>query len=229
MSIENLTVLPARRMHPPVADRVASTRLVGSAAKRGFDIVAASFALMVLAPVMLLVALAVFISSPGRVVFRQQRIGLDGERFKIIKFRTMVADAERLLRTDPHLRELYLAHNHKVPAQLDTRITRIGRFLRATSLDEIPQFWNVLVGHMSLVGPRPIVIDELIRYGEAAPIYESVRPGITGVWQASGRSHISYAERVALDVDYVASWSFKNDLIIILKTIPAVIRCHGAH
>jgi lipopolysaccharide/colanic/teichoic acid biosynthesis glycosyltransferase len=228
MSTENLTLL-TRPSTAAISRSTARVLPATSIAKRAFDILVSGIALILLLPIMLVVALAVFISSPGRVDFRQKRIGFEGEGFRIIKFRTMVADAERRLRTDHELRALYLANNHKIPAHLDTRITRIGRFLRATSLDELPQFWNVFVGHMSLVGPRPIVTGELERYGEMAPVYESVRPGLTGVWQASGRSTVSYEERVQMDVDYVANWSFKNDLIIILKTIPAVLKRHGAH
>ncbi len=229
MSSENVTLLtrPApTAVIPRAADRAHPA---ASIAKRALDIVVSGVALILLTPIMLLVALAVFISSPGKVAFRQKRIGFEGEGFRIVKFRTMVADAERRLRTDHNLRSLYLANNHKIPAHLDTRITKIGRFLRATSLDELPQFWNVFVGHMSLVGPRPIVTGELERYGEMAPVYESVRPGLTGVWQASGRSTVSYTERVQMDVDYVTNWSFKNDIVIIFKTIPAVLKRHGAH
>lgn len=228
MSTENVTLL-TRPNSGAIPRSTARTHPAGSVVKRALDILVAGVALIVLLPLMLLVALAVFISSPGRVTFKQKRIGFEGEGFRIIKFRTMVADAERRLRTDHNLRELYLANNHKIPAHLDTRITKIGKFLRATSLDELPQFWNVFVGHMSLVGPRPIVTGELERYGEMAPVYESVRPGLTGIWQASGRSTVSYTERVEMDVDYVMNWSLKNDIVIILKTIPAVLRRHGAH
>jgi undecaprenyl-phosphate galactose phosphotransferase len=141
----------------------------------------------------------------------------------------MVRDAEARLHSDPELHAIYIENNHKVPAALDTRVTRLGRFLRSTSLDEIPQFWNVLVGHMSMVGPRPVVPGELGRYGRYASIYTSVRPGLTGPWQAGGRSAVSYDERVKLDVDYVENWTLWTDIVILLKTIPAVLRRHGAH
>ncbi|MEY2398613.1 MAG: hypothetical protein QOJ00_1787 [Actinomycetota bacterium] len=212
------TVVPHRQLHP-----------TSSTAKRVLDVAIASAALVVLLPVLLVIALAIFITSPGRVSFRQTRIGLNGDGFQIFKFRTMVRDAERRLVTDAKLREIYLANDHKVPAHLDTRVTRLGRFLRKTSLDELPQLVNVIKGQMSLVGPRPVVPSELFRYGRYSSLYQSVRPGVTGLWQASGRSTLRYDERVKLDADYVQNWSFSRDLKIILKTIPAVLRSHGAH
>ncbi len=213
----------------PASVRLARLQPTSSTAKRVFDVVVASVALLVLLPVLLLIALAIFITSPGRVSFRQTRVGLHGEDFRIFKFRTMVRDAERRLVTDAKLREIYLANDHKVPAALDTRVTRLGRFLRKTSLDELPQLLNVLRGHMSLVGPRPVVPGELFRYGRYTSLYESVRPGVTGLWQASGRSNVRYDERVKLDAEYVQNWSFGRDLKIILKTVPAVLKSHGAH
>jgi exopolysaccharide production protein ExoY len=208
---------------------VVRTHPAASVLKRVFDITVAAVALAVLLPVGLVVASAIMLTSPGRVTFRQRRVGLYGESFRIVKFRTMVRDAEARLQTDPELHAIYLANNHKVPAELDTRVTRLGRFLRSTSLDEIPQFWNVLVGHMSLVGPRPVVPGEVQRYGRYTSVYESVRPGVTGPWQCGGRSDVSYDERVRLDVDYVQNWTLWTDIVILLKTIPAVLRRHGAH
>lgn len=228
MTTDNLTfvsnrpaatvVVPHRSLHP-----------TSSTAKRILDVVVASVALLVVLPVLLVIALAIFITSPGRVSFRQTRVGLNGDGFQIFKFRTMVRDAERRLVTDAKLREIYLANDHKVPVHLDTRVTRLGKFLRKTSLDELPQLVNVIKGQMSLVGPRPVVPGELFRYGRYTSLYESVRPGVTGLWQASGRSTVKYEERIKLDADYVQNWSFSRDLKIILKTIPAVLRSHGAH
>jgi lipopolysaccharide/colanic/teichoic acid biosynthesis glycosyltransferase len=200
-----------------------------SVAKRLLDVVVATIALIVLAPVALIVGLSILLTSPGRVTFRQHRIGLGGEDFRIIKFRSMVRDAEAHLRSDAKLFAIYLANNHKIPAELDSRITRLGHFLRKTSLDEIPQFWNVLAGHMSLVGPRPVVPGELFRYGQHASVYESVRPGLTGPWQAGGRSEIDYDQRVQMDVEYVENWSLWTDIVVMVKTVPAVLRRHGAH
>jgi exopolysaccharide production protein ExoY len=199
------------------------------AGKRLIDILLSAAALIALSPVMLVIAVLVFASSPGRVTFTQQRVGLNGALFPIIKFRTMVRHAERLLETDPELHRIYLANNHKIPAELDTRITKVGRFLRNTSLDELPQFLNVLLGHMSLVGPRPVVPGELFRYGQFEDLYLSVKPGLTGAWQVGGRSTIGYEERVLLDVGYITNRSTWLDLKIILKTVPAVLRRHGAH
>ncbi|HUR77936.1 MAG TPA: sugar transferase [Acidimicrobiales bacterium] len=211
---------------PPIAVR---THPAASILKRSFDVMVAAVALAVLLPIGAVLATIIFVTSPGRITFRQRRIGLYGESFPIIKFRTMVRDAETRLQTDPELHAVYLANNHKVPAELDTRVTRLGRFLRSTSLDEIPQFWNVLVGHMSLVGPRPVVPGEIERYGRFTSVYESVRPGLTGLWQCSGRSEVSYDERVRMDVEYVENWTLWTDIVILLKTIPAVLRRHGAH
>lgn len=202
---------------------------VSSRAKRVMDIVGASVALVVLSPVALAVGVAVFLTGPGRTTFRQKRVGLDGERFAIVKFRTMVRDAEAKLHSDPELHQLYLENDHKIPAHIDPRITKVGGFLRKTSLDELPQLWNVLRGHMSLVGPRPIVESELDFYGPLEAVYKSVRPGITGPWQAGGRSTVSYDARVQMDADYVMNWSLWGDVKIILKTIPAVLARHGAH
>ena len=143
--------------------------------------------------------------------------------------RAKALDAEEVLENDPELYALYLANDHKLPPEHDTRITSVGRFIRKTSLDELPQLWNILFGHMSLVGPRPVVPSEIAKYGDCIPIYESVRPGLTGPWQASGRSNLSFAERVELDADYVLNWGFWTDIKIMIKTVPAVLMSHGAH
>lgn len=229
MSTENVTLLARPTSAVAVPVPVVGRHPASSISKRVFDVVVASLALILLTPVLLLLAAAVYISSPGKVTFRQRRVGINGEAFKMVKFRSMVVDAERRLRTDHHLRELYLTNDFKIPAELDTRITKIGRFIRATSLDELPQLWNVVKGDMSLVGPRPVERAQLDTAGELSMVYESVRPGVTGPWQAGGRSTISYAERVQIESDYVADWSFWGDLVIILKTVPAVLRRHGAH
>jgi exopolysaccharide biosynthesis polyprenyl glycosylphosphotransferase len=197
--------------------------------KRMMDILLSSVALVLLSPVMLLVAVAVWLESPGPVFFRQMRPGRGGRRFGMLKFRSMYRDAEAVLKTDPALYEIFLANSCKLPAELDPRITRVGRFLRRTSLDELPQLWNVLMGEMSLVGPRPVVGPELEEYGDAAPILLSVRPGITGLWQVSGRSTLQYPERAIMDIEYVEHWSLSRDLRIMARTVPAVLGARGAH
>lgn len=198
-------------------------------AKRALDIAVAGVGIIVTLPIAFAIFVAIMVTSPGHPTFRQKRIGLHGEVFHIRKFRSMVRHAEELLETDPELHRIYIENDHKIPAELDTRITKVGKFLRASSLDELPQLWNILFGHMSLVGPRPVVESEIAKYGEFIPIYESVRPGLTGPWQASGRSTLPFHERAQLDVDYIKNWSFRKDIKLMFKTVPAVLFRHGAH
>jgi len=195
--------------------------------KRTTDIVLAGMLLVVLTPLALILALVVKLSSPGPVFFRQPRVGRNGRHFSLLKFRSMRIDAEERLRRDAALYDAYLANNFKVPGR-DPRLTPVGRYLRMMSVDEIPQLLNVLGGHMSLVGPRPVVPDELVLYGDLRPAYVAVRPGITGAWQVSGRSRVGYPERAMIDYDYVAGWTLRNDFRILLKTVPAIVRAHGA-
>jgi len=157
------------------------------------------------------------------------RLGRDGRSFGCLKFRSMVTDGEAVLAAhlaaDPRARAEWAA-THKLSN--DPRITAIGQVLRKTSLDELPQLWNVLRGEMSLVGPRPIVPAEVARYGRAFQTCFAVPPGVTGLWQVSGRSDTSYAERVALDLDYASRWSLRRDIAIMLRTIPAVLAQRGS-
>ena len=199
-------------------------------AKRFFDIVGSLLLLVIFGPVMLMVALLVRISSPGRAVFRQERLGEGGHRFQIYKFRTMYQDAERTLRSDPVLLKKYIENNFKLPKGEDPRITPLGSFLRRTSIDELPQLFNVLRGDMSLVGPRPIVPPEIDKYGEYGVLFTSVKPGLTGKWQIQGRSEVEdYSRRAALDIEYIRDRSLKIDVDILLKTIPAVLLRKGAY
>lgn len=194
-------------------------------AKRGFDVVVATAALAVLAVPMALVALAVKVTSPGPVLFRQSRLGRDGEFFEVLKFRSMVADAEAQL---VDLRKDNEADGPLFKMANDPRITRIGGFLRSTSVDELPQLWNVVRGEMSLVGPRPALASEA--HGWTPDLYNRlrVRPGITGMWQVSGRSDTNFDEYTRLDLHYVDNWSFLVDIGIILRTIPSVLAARGA-
>ncbi|MFC4168389.1 sugar transferase [Teichococcus aestuarii] len=199
-------------------------------AKRSLDILASGMALVVLAPLFLIV-MAIVAADGGPAIFGHSRIGRGGRSFRCLKFRSMVPNAAevlaQLLQNDPEAARLW-ATSRKLPR--DPRVTRIGRFLRATSLDELPQLLNVLRGDMSLVGPRPVVQEELDQhYGVAAASYLMVRPGITGLWQISGRSDTSYTERVALDCRYVREFSFWRDLKILFKTVPAVLFSRGAY
>jgi lipopolysaccharide/colanic/teichoic acid biosynthesis glycosyltransferase len=197
--------------------------------KRTIDIAVVVLLLPIALPLMLLIAVAVKCVSRGPVLFRHQRIGRNGQMFGMLKFRTMYVDAAQRLEADPELYASYVANDYKLAATDDPRIVPLGRFLRRTSLDELPQLFNVLWGQMSLVGPRPIVAGELECYGSLANAYLGARPGITGRWQCEGRNHIRYPERAMLDADYVETWSLWRDVVILLKTIPCVLRRHGSH
>jgi exopolysaccharide production protein ExoY len=199
-------------------------------AKRALDILGAGIGLVLLSPFFLIVALLVR-ADGGPAFFAHQRVGRGGKLFGCLKFRSMVIDSqarlEALLANDPAARAEWEATRK---LKNDPRITRIGRFLRSTSLDELPQLINVLRGEMSLVGPRPVLEAEIDRYyGAAAAHYMAVRPGITGLWQVSGRSETSYESRVALDVAYVSRPSMIADLAILLRTPVAVLSRRGAH
>jgi exopolysaccharide biosynthesis polyprenyl glycosylphosphotransferase len=199
-------------------------------AKRATDALLGGVLLLLLSPLMAVVALLVKLTSSGPVIFSQARLGQGGRRFRIFKFRTMRADAEDLLQRTPELRRKYEQNNFKLPEGEDIRVTPLGRILRATSLDELPQLINVLRGEMSLVGPRPIVPDELLRYGDYGSLLLMVKPGMTGNWQVSGRSRlVDYADRVRLDMEYLRDQSFGADLEILIRTVGAVARMDGAH
>ncbi len=199
--------------------------------KRCFDAVTAAFLLALLAPLFLGVALAVKLHDGGPVLFRQTRLGRGGRHFRIAKFRTMVVNAEARLLVDPELYARYVRNDFKLDLAEDVRVNRLGRFLRASSLDELPQLLNVLRGDMSLVGPRPIVQPELAEYQArgAAGAYLSARPGLTGLWQVSGRNRLGYDDRIQLDLMYVARPSLATDVRILLRTPLAVLRRDGVH
>ena len=196
------------------------------AMKETFDRILAVVAVILLSPVLALVAAAVRVTSPGPVIFRQVRVGRNGDVFTVYKFRTMVVDAER------HLHALWERNEgNEVLFKLkdDPRATRVGRFLRRFSLDELPQLFNVVIGSMSLVGPRPALPNEAERYGRATSRRLLVKPGITGLWQVSGRSDLSWEDSVRLDLYYVENWSFAGDIQILWKTLSAVISSRGAY
>ena len=198
----------------------------GGWTKRLFDVVATSLGLLVVGLPMLLVALLVKLGDGGPVFYRQERVGLHGRRFHMIKFRSMVPDADRLRP------ELEISNEHDgvlFKIREDPRITRVGRFIRRYSLDELPQLLNVLRGEMSLVGPRPPLPSEVDKYDQDVHRRLLVRPGLTGLWQVSGRSDLSWSESVRLDLYYVDNWSLVQDLVILLKTLKAVIRSAGAY
>ncbi|RYG26552.1 sugar transferase [bacterium] len=194
-------------------------------AKRCFDVVFAAVGLIVLFPVFLIVGLLIAAKDGFPVIYRHRRVGRNNEPIYVLKFRSMVKNADEVLKKDP---ELYAEFLKSFKLENDPRITKIGSFIRKTSLDELPQLLNVIAGDMSLVGPRPIVPDELERYGDRQDVYLAMIPGCAGLWQCSGRSETSYEERVQLDVDYYGSASFWTDLKILGSTMVAICRRDGA-
>jgi lipopolysaccharide/colanic/teichoic acid biosynthesis glycosyltransferase len=197
---------------------------------RVFDMAAAAGVLVLISPFLALIGLLIWILDGGPAFYSQPRIGRGGRHFRCLKFRTMCVDADvrlaRLLASDESARREWHA-DHKL--RVDPRITPIGKFLRKTSLDETPQLINILRGEMSLVGPRPIVDAEVPRYGRRFAAYCAQRPGITGLWQVSGRNDVSYRRRVALDTAYAARKSIALDMRILAATLPAVILRRGSY
>ncbi|KQT60482.1 MULTISPECIES: sugar transferase [unclassified Aureimonas] len=201
----------------------------GDTFKRIFDIVAAAGIIIFISPIYIMIALLVKLTDPGPVFYSHRRIGRDGKSFGCLKFRTMVSNGDKVLAD-------YFLNNPEAAAEWNTmrklrhdpRVTAIGRILRKFSLDEIPQLLNVLRGEMSLVGPRPVMADELVHYGLNKHLYFRVRPGLTGLWQISGRSDLSYEKRVELDCQYVENWHFGHDLVIMARTIPVVCSTKGS-
>jgi len=200
--------------------------------KRIFDLGFSLGIVIVGAPLFLLIMFLVKYSSPGPLFFSHERVGRGGKRFRCYKFRTMYPDADQslhvLLASYPDIKTEW---EKSFKLKQDPRVTPIGQFLRKTSLDELPQFWNVLIGDLSVVGPRPVVIEEIHRYfGEKAPKILSMRPGLTGIWQVSGRSDIScYQTRIKLDEYYVDNHSLLLDIKLIAKTVPAILFSKGAY
>ena len=196
--------------------------------KRALDIIGSVLFLILLAPVFAVISLLIVLDTPGPVLFVQCRLGRFGRPIRCLKFRSMSADAEARLYSDPVLFRRYIENGYKLPTSSDDRITNIGRFLRRTSLDELPQLWNVLKGEMSLVGPRPIVPEEIHHYNGEGPLLLSLKPGITGAWQVSGRSAVQYPQRAAVELEYVEGWSLWRDVSILIRTLPAVLAARGA-
>lgn len=194
--------------------------------KRGIDVLGSALGLLILSPLLAIVAVAIRLDSPGPVIFSQPRVGRDGRLFKVYKFRTMVKDADQIKDQVRHLNE---AQGPMFKIRDDPRVTRMGRFLRRTSLDELPQFWNSLRGDMSLVGPRPALPDEVADYADWHRKRLATAPGITGLWQVSGRSDLPFDEMVLLDIYYIENWSPLLDLSILLRTLPSVLARSGAY
>lgn len=197
--------------------------------KRGMDILLSLIGLLILSPIILLISMLIKFDDPKTTIFfKQQRVGKNGKSFFIYKFRTMHQNAENILIENKNLYKKYLENNYKLEQNEDPRITKIGLWLRKTSMDEIPQLINVLKGEMSLVGPRPVVPEELEEYKSKKNEFLSVKPGMTGYWQICGRSNVGYPERVDLELYYVKRKSLMFDLLIIFKTIPSVLKKDGA-
>jgi exopolysaccharide biosynthesis polyprenyl glycosylphosphotransferase len=194
--------------------------------KRVFDVVFAGFLLIVLAPLLILVAIAIKLSSPGPIFFRQQRVGLNGRKFILLKFRSMIDGSEHLMERLKRKNEM---SGPVFKIKKDPRVTKLGRFIRKYSIDELPQLFNVIKGDMSLVGPRPPLPDEVSRYERRQRRRLSMRPGLTCIWQVSGRNNIlDFDEWAKLDLEYIDNWSLKKDFQLILKTIPVVLTGFGA-
>lgn len=231
----SLTDIGGPRIHTrPVAGlpliHVETPRYTGSKqfAKRAFDVIAAGILIILLAPLFGVIALLVRLSSPGPILFRQRRVGINGSRFEMLKFRSMVTDAEKLLAS---LRSKQTSEGNSVLFKManDPRVTPIGRVLRRFSLDELPQLFNVLRGSMALVGPRPPLEREVDQYDSHVHRRFLVKPGITGLWQVSGRSNLSWEDTVRLDLYYVENWSMTGDLVILWRTFKAVVGKSGAY
>ena len=203
---------------------------VGGAGKRYFDVSVALASIVLLLPLLCLIALAVRFVGRGPALYRHRRVGRNGQAFDCLKFRTMVVGADAILQshlaTDCDAAREW-AENHKL--KRDPRITPLGAVLRKTSLDELPQLLNILKGEMSLVGPRPIVVAEVTKYGECFSQYMCARPGLTGPWQVSGRNDVDYERRVSLDSQYVENWSFWRDLAIMTKTVRVIATSRGCY
>jgi exopolysaccharide production protein ExoY len=197
--------------------------------KRLLDIVLASTVLLVALPIFLIVAIVIKLTSAGPVFFKQRRVGRGGRDFPMLKFRTMHVGSEERLRSDPVLHEIFVQGSHKIPSHLDPRVTAVGRFLRRLSLDELPQLLNVLCGHMSMVGPRPVERSQLVRdYRGYEAAYMALRPGLTGLWQVSGRSTVHFPERAEMDRRYLGTCGPWEDAKIILRTPRALLTGLGA-
>lgn len=222
MTIDLLKLhIVSRHLHPSVFGP-------GALFKRVMDILGALVGLVLFAPLLVLVAIAIRLESPGPVLFRQKRVGLNGEVFTMYKFRSMRVDAELALASISHLNEVKDGPIFKLKE--DPRVTRVGRFIRKTSLDELPQFFNALIGNMSLVGPRPPLPREVLRYEEKEWQRLSVKPGLSGLWQVNGRSALgSFQQMYQLDLHYIKEWSLWLDLKIILKTFWVMLDGTGSY
>ena len=222
-------IASGRERHTTSREDLPSTLLLYRS-KRIVDILLILLSLPVTLPILGVLSLVVMMSTPGPIFYSHRRIGRNGAFFSMWKFRTMCENSAEVLddylTRHPEARAEW-SRTHKL--RYDPRVTTIGRLLRRYSLDELPQIWNVLAGKMTLVGPRPIVAAEVEKYGEGFRFYRRVKPGLTGLWQVSGRSQLTYPQRVQLDCDYVDRWSMRRDFVILLRTFLSVVNQDGAY
>lgn len=202
------------------------TKCIYGFLKRSFDVVSSIIAIIAMLPIYLIIAIVVKLDSRGSIFFKHERLGLDGKIIKVYKFRTMVVNAQQILKNMPEEKKMEFEKNFKF--EDDPRITKVGKFLRQSSLDELPQLINIIKGEMSVVGPRPIVMKELEKYGMNGDKLLTIKPGLTGNWQVNGRSNTSYEHRVKLDMDYIDTRNFSRDMVIIAKTVGVVYKKVGA-
>jgi exopolysaccharide production protein ExoY len=221
------------------ADRIGSligtpvdglSKVQNSALKRVLDLVFTLLAVVVLSPLLILIYALLKMLDPGPALFTQLRVGKDGKTFTVYKFRTMRVDAQarldHLLASDPRAAAEWAKYQK---FKNDPRVTVLGRILRRSSLDELPQLLNIVRGEMSVIGPRPVTSAEVHRYGVDYPYYVAVRPGVLGLWQVSGRNRLTYPERIALDVRYVRTWTIWTDVVILIRAVPVVLFGKGAY
>lgn len=194
--------------------------------KRIMDIILSLFAIFVIWPILLVIALMIKLDSDGNIIYKQNRIGKNGKMFTIYKFRTMVSNADEVMKN--FTKEQREEYEKFFKLENDPRITKMGNFLRKTSLDELPQVFNILIGDMSIIGPRPVVLKEIDKFGNLKDEYLSVRPGLTGWWACNGRSDTTYDERIELEMYYIRNLSFKLDIKCLFRTVMAVLKRKGA-
>lgn len=205
-----------------------STHYIYHFFKRLTDIIVSTIALILLSPLILILSIIIWVQDWHNPFYKQVRIGKNGKLFGMYKFRSMIFNADQVLKDNPKLYKKYIANSFKLPEGEDPRITKIGVFIRKTSLDEIPQFLNVLIGQMSLVGPRPIVKKEEAEYGNRLKRFLSVKPGALGLWQASGRANIGYPERCDIELEYVDNASYWYDVKVFLACCISILKKDGA-
>ena len=194
--------------------------------KRCFDVISSIIAIVFFLPLYIAISILIKLDSEGSIFFVHERLGINGKRIKVYKFRTMLSNAQKILNDMPDEMKMEFEENFKF--ENDPRITKVGKFLRESSLDELPQLINIIKGDMSIVGPRPIVVREIKKYGEYGNKLLTIKPGLTGNWQVNGRSDTTYKERIKFDMDYIDIRSFWRDIVIILKTVGVVIKKVGA-